>query len=78
MNERGLIDLKEQIEKAKITNAELQGRLSHLTEELQEKWKSKTIGEAQTKLKQMEKEKELVENQIEVELEEIIKMKGGS
>ena len=75
MNERGLMDLKEQIEKAKVTSSELSGKLNHLMEELKGKHGMKSIEGAQIKLKRMEKEMEKAQEQIDAGLEEIGKMK---
>ena len=51
-----LMDLKQQIEEAKTSKAQAEGRLQQLKKELLEKFGCKTVKAAQTKLKKMEKE----------------------
>ena len=58
-----LLDLKQQIEDAKTSKAQAEGRLQQLKKELLEKFGCKTVKAAQTKLVKMEKQiKDLTES----------------
>lgn len=76
MNERGLMDLKEQIDKASQSENRLVGKLSYLLKELKGKYKCKTITEAKRKLVQMKEKAGIIQEQIDNDVEKIKAMKG--
>ncbi len=74
MNERGLLQLKERINKAKASLSESEGQKKYLMQELKEKFKCKSTQEAIDKHCQIEKEitelgKELAKDINEIEEE---------
>ena len=71
INERGLMDLKEDIDEAKEQVAKLKGQREHLAAELKEKWDCATPAEAQKKIATMNAEIEELENKIDTALAEI-------
>jgi hypothetical protein len=72
MTENDLLKLKETIDKAKTTVAELNGQLKSLIEQLKE-WDCKTIEEAELKLKLMEEDISIFNNKIALGTEELEK-----
>ncbi len=76
MNERGLLDLKERIDKAKQSSDQLRGKLNHLMEELEDKYNCKTTGVAEKKLERMKQKAEKIQDQIDTDVEEIKEMKN--
>jgi hypothetical protein len=71
MTESDLLKLKSDIDKAKVTVAELTGQQSMLTKQLQDDWQCKTIAEAEVKLKEMEANIASIDKQIEVGVKEL-------
>ena len=56
MDEKRLLDLKQQIDDAKMEVSQLKGRRANLMEQLQEQWGCKTVREAEARLKKMREE----------------------
>jgi len=54
--EEDLLDLKEDIEKAKSLISELTGKKEYLMEQLESQWGCKTVAQAEKKSKKLEKE----------------------
>jgi hypothetical protein len=65
MTESDLLKLKSEIDRAKVTVAELTGQQSMLTKQLQDDWQCKTIAEAEVKLKEMEANIASIDKKIE-------------
>jgi len=65
MNEKHLLELKEDIEQAKTKLAELKGREEYLMQQLELEWDCKTIEDAEEVLRTVEKEIEELDEQIE-------------
>lgn len=53
MNEKQLLQLKEEIESAKTQMAELSGRQKYLREQLKKEWQCETVEEAEKKLQEL-------------------------
>lgn len=73
MNEKELLELKEQIEDAKQEVNRLEGRQDGLMSQLQKDWGCKTLGQAKKKLEGLKDEIKDLEGKIEsgvAELEE--------
>lgn len=73
MNQKDLLDLKEQIEDAKSEVSKLEGRKEHLEQQLEEDWDCSSLDEAKAKLKELKAEAESIGQKIEkgiTELEE--------
>ena len=73
MNEKELLELKEEIEEAKSEQSQLKGRLDGLLEQLQKDWGCKTIAEAEKKLKKLDEEIEQLQDQITKQTTELEK-----
>jgi len=54
MTEKELLDLKERVDQAKISVAELTGQLNALMKQLKGDWACSTVEEAEKKLKKLE------------------------
>jgi peptidoglycan hydrolase CwlO-like protein len=73
MTQKELLALKEEINKSKTTISEMKGKLSYLMQTLKDTYGCKTVEEAETKVKVLEKKILALTNQIETgttELEE--------
>jgi flagellar biosynthesis chaperone FliJ len=66
MNEKKLIQLREEIEEAKEQLGQLKGRKTTLMEQLQEQFKVKTLAEAKKKLSALESEIEEMDQEIDL------------
>lgn len=64
MKEQQLLDLKQQIEDAKQSVAELKGEQTALLKQLKDNYKCNTIAEAEKKAQQMQEEIEKLQEQI--------------
>jgi F0F1-type ATP synthase membrane subunit b/b' len=73
MTEKQLLDLKQKINESKQTLSKLEGRRETLTEQLQEKYKVKTLKAAQKKAEEMKLKIEQWEQQIEQATDELEK-----
>lgn len=73
MTETELLELKQQIDDAKSTIKNLEGRRDLLMEQLKEKWGLKTIAEAEKKVKSLETSIEKYDTQIEESTAELEK-----
>ncbi len=71
MDEKELLKLKEEIEKAKSKVSELKGRKEYLLQELQDKWGCASVEEAQNKIDTLEAEINELETTIEREIGEL-------
>lgn len=71
INEKQLLELKEEIEKAKSKLAELRGRKEYLLQELKDKWECESLEEAQNKIDSLNDEINNLETTIEKEIEEL-------
>jgi len=71
INEKQLLELKEEIEKAKNKLAELKGRKEYLLQELKDKWGCESLEEAQNKIDLLNDEINNLETTIEKEIEEL-------
>jgi hypothetical protein len=56
MNEKDLLRMKEEIDRAKSKVSELTGKQKHLLAELKDKWECSSIEEAERYLKKLERE----------------------
>jgi len=65
MKEQDLLDLKQQIEDAKQSVAELKGEQTALLKQLKDTYKCSTIAEAEKKAEQMQAEIEKIQEQID-------------
>lgn len=66
-----LLALRETIESAKTNSAKLEGKLSGFMEQLEKDFGCKSVEEAQTKLKNLEKEIQAKESELESGMEEL-------
>lgn len=71
MNEKQLLELKNQIEETKAKMAELHGKEKHLLSELKDQYSCDSVMEAEGKLKALDKKIELLESQLESNLTKI-------
>ena len=71
MNEADLIKLKRQVEDAKTEVNQLQGQRTALLKQLKDDWGCKTVEEAETKVKTMERDIEKLSDQIQTGMEEL-------
>jgi hypothetical protein len=69
--EQDLLEIKEQIERAKSNASELEGRKTLLLEQLDNNWKCKTAEEGAKKVKKLEKELEELEKKIADAIKEL-------
>ena len=69
--EKELLELKKQVDAAKVAISELEGQKKAQLKQLQEDWGCKTVEEAEKKLAKMRKEVETLETQIETGIEEL-------
>ena len=69
--EQELLEIKEQIERAKSNASELEGRKTLLLEQLENNWKCKTVEEGDKKVKKLEKELEDLEKKIDTAIKEL-------
>jgi len=65
MNEKQLLQLKEEIESAKTQMAELSGRQKYLREQLKKEWQCETVEEAEKKLQELITEVQKLEEKYE-------------
>lgn len=72
--EKELLELKKQVDAAKVAISELEGQKKAQLKQLQEDWGCKTVEEAEKKLAKMRKEVETLETQIETGIEELEEM----
>lgn len=70
-NERKLLELKAEIDQAKASRAELEGKRKHLIGELESEWGCKTIKEAERELQRMEKEELDLSGKIQKGIQEV-------
>lgn len=77
MNERGLLDLKEQIDEAKTKSSELKGQRDHLMKELKDVYDCQSTKQAEIKIDKLRKELEKIKAKIEDGLEKLEEMKDG-
>ncbi|MFP4025768.1 MAG: hypothetical protein ACLFVR_14690 [Thiohalospira sp.] len=73
MNEKELLDLKEEINEAKTEVAELKGQRKSLMTQLKDTWGCSSIEKAQEKIKLMRKSIEDLQDKINEEIEELEK-----
>lgn len=66
-----VLELKEEIEKAKINKAKMEGALKQHTNRLKEEFDCKDLSEAKKKLNALKKEKEELEEEIEEAVEKL-------
>lgn len=71
MNEKELLQKKQQIENAKSESAELKGKAKYLSEELKTKWGCNTIEEAQNKKAELLQEINDITEQINIGVKKI-------
>ena len=71
MNERELIELKEEIEEAKSKSSELKGEKSALMKRLKEEWNCNGIPKAKKLINDMEADIEKLSSEINTGLEEL-------
>lgn len=71
MNERELLQLKEEIEEAKQKVSELKGERQALMKRLKEEWDCETIEQAQSKVAEMEEQSEQLSKEIDKGLIEL-------
>lgn len=71
MNAQELLKLKERVDEAKQTVAELKGQQTALLKQLKDEWKCSSIEAADRKIKEMKEEIEAMEESIETGLEEL-------
>lgn len=73
MTEKDLLTLKEEIEEAKEKFQQLKGQKNALMQQLKEEWGCNTVEEGNTKLRELEKEVEVLSNEIVDGLEKLEK-----
>ena len=71
MSQEKLLQLKEEIEEAKTNVAQLTGQKNTLMAQLKKDWKCTTLGEAKKKLKDLQKQIDDLNSQIEQGIEEL-------
>lgn len=71
MNKQELLDLKEDIDKAKDKVNRLEGRKEHLLQELEEEWECESVEEAKGKLSDMKGEIDDMNKQIKKDTEKL-------
>lgn len=71
MNEKQLLELKQQIDDAKTEVATLKGKLQHLNEQLLKEWECKTLQDAEKKIIQLQQEAEKIDKQLQTNLQEL-------
>lgn len=71
MNEKDLLELKEEIEDAKVELSNLEGRRDSLLEQLEEEWDCVDLIEAENKLSELETELEEIQEKISQEISKI-------
>ena len=71
MNEVELVRLKQRIEDAKASTAELKGQQNALMKQLKNDWKCDSVAEAEKLMAKMEKELDALNKQIETGLKEL-------
>ncbi len=71
MNEKELLELKQEIERAKSKLSELKGRKEYLLQELYDKWGCRSLEEAQSKIDALNAEIDDLETTIEKEIGEL-------
>ena len=71
LNEKQLLDLKEDVGEAKTKVAELTGQNNALTNQLKTDWSCKTIAEAEVKLAKMDKDITSIDKKIEKGIQEL-------
>lgn len=71
MDEKRLLDLKQQIDDAKLEVSQLKGRRANLMEQLQEQWGCKTVKEAEAKLEKMRQETTQLEAQLKKGIQQL-------
>ena len=71
LNEQQLLDLKSDVEEAKVKVSELTGQQKALTDQLKNDWACKTIAEAETKLKEMDDSISVIDKKIDDGIKEL-------
>ena len=71
MDEKELLELKEDIEDAKSKVSELKGTHKHLMNQLKEDWDCTTVEQAQKKVEKMENEISTLSTQIDAGVKEL-------
>lgn len=71
MNEKQLLELKEQIEEAKSRTSELNGKKSQLMQTLKKEWKCDSIAQANSRLKKLKEKLSSLETKIDDGLEQL-------
>jgi predicted transcriptional regulator len=71
MDERKLLELKKEIERAKGKLSELKGQKEYLLKELKEKWECDSVEAAKEKVQELTDVIETLEAEIEKEIEEL-------
>lgn len=71
MDEKRLLNLKQQIDDAKMEVSQLKGRRANLLDQLQEQWGCKTAKEAEAKLKKMQQETKELEQRLQTGIAEL-------
>ena len=71
LTEQQLLDLKDQVEEAKEKVSELKGQQTALNKQLLDDWGCKSIEEAETKLKTMGDQIDLLDKKIEKGVKEL-------
>ncbi|MFA5934991.1 MAG: hypothetical protein WC827_03850 [Candidatus Paceibacterota bacterium] len=71
MDEKGLLQLKQDIDEAKNSVNQLKGQQTALLKQLKDEWGCSSIEEAEKRIKKMQKEIETLDASIETGLEEL-------
>ena len=71
MDEKGLLNLKDQIAEAKTKKAELTGKLELHTQQLKDDWGCKNITAAEEKVKSLDDEIAVIKGQIATGLKKL-------
>ena len=71
MNEKDLLKMKEDIDRAKSKVSELTGKQKHLLSELKDKWECSSIEEAERYLKKLDREIKRIDIKIEESIKDI-------
>ncbi len=71
MDEKRLMNIKQQIDDAKMEVSQLKGRRANLMEQLQDQWKCKTVEQAEKRLDEMRLEVEELKEKIQDGIEKL-------
>lgn len=71
LTEEELVELKRKIQKAKSTQSEIQGKREYLLQELSEKYNCASVAEAEVKVKNLGKEIDTLNEQVNEALRQI-------